>query len=195
MKANRKFVQGDEAVSPVIAVILMVAITVVLAATVYLWVSGFGSEQGKLVQASFVAKAVDLPVGAGKDSDSSDDAIEITFSSGSGDLTADEIQIVVDGVTLNWTASDNFVQGTDGFQAGDLCTTSPGGDTDDTWERGSSVYLFDTSSSAASDASDCDGPSASGDLVSWTGIHLIKVIVKGQVVLDTQVEVHDNASA
>lgn len=33
----------DEAVSPVIAVILMVAITVVLAATVWVWVSGFGT--------------------------------------------------------------------------------------------------------------------------------------------------------
>lgn len=45
MKANRKFMRNDdEAVSPVIAVILMVAITVVLAATVYVWVSGFGSN-------------------------------------------------------------------------------------------------------------------------------------------------------
>lgn len=34
----------DRAVSPVIAVILMVAITVVLAATVYVWVSGFGAS-------------------------------------------------------------------------------------------------------------------------------------------------------
>jgi flagellin-like protein len=34
----------DEAVSPVIAVILMVAITVVLAAVVYVWVSGFSGE-------------------------------------------------------------------------------------------------------------------------------------------------------
>lgn len=33
----------DDAVSPVIAVILMVAITVVLAAVVYTWVSGMGS--------------------------------------------------------------------------------------------------------------------------------------------------------
>jgi flagellin-like protein len=47
MKANRKFLNGDdEAVSPVIAVILMVAITVVLAATVYVWVSGFGAQSG-----------------------------------------------------------------------------------------------------------------------------------------------------
>lgn len=48
MKANRKFMKdADEAVSPVIAVILMVAITVVLAATVYVWVSGFGSQSGQ----------------------------------------------------------------------------------------------------------------------------------------------------
>lgn len=45
MKANRfKLEQDDEGVSPVIAVILMVAITVVLAATVYVWVSGFGTS-------------------------------------------------------------------------------------------------------------------------------------------------------
>ena len=40
MKANRKFVEGDEAVSAVIGVILMVAITVAIAATVYVYVSG-----------------------------------------------------------------------------------------------------------------------------------------------------------
>ncbi|MEA2055200.1 MAG: archaellin/type IV pilin N-terminal domain-containing protein, partial [Candidatus Thermoplasmatota archaeon] len=33
-------------VSPIIAVILMVAITVVLAATIYVWVSGFGGGGG-----------------------------------------------------------------------------------------------------------------------------------------------------
>jgi archaeal type IV pilus assembly protein PilA len=41
MKANRKFREGDErAVSAVIGVILMVAITVAIAATVYVYVSG-----------------------------------------------------------------------------------------------------------------------------------------------------------
>ena len=56
MKANRKFLNGDndEAVSPVIAVILMVAITVVLAATVYVWVSGFsgGGSPAKTISLS-----------------------------------------------------------------------------------------------------------------------------------------------
>ena len=40
MKANRKFIEGEEAVSAVIGVILMVAITVAIAATVYVYVSG-----------------------------------------------------------------------------------------------------------------------------------------------------------
>jgi len=41
MKANRKFkIENDEAVSAVIGVILMVAITVAIAATVYVYVSG-----------------------------------------------------------------------------------------------------------------------------------------------------------
>lgn len=40
MKANRKFVEGREAVSAVIGVILMVAITVAIAAAVYVYVSG-----------------------------------------------------------------------------------------------------------------------------------------------------------
>jgi flagellin-like protein len=49
LKANQfcRKENDDEAVSPVIAVILMVAITVVLAATVYVWVSGFGASSSQ----------------------------------------------------------------------------------------------------------------------------------------------------
>ncbi|MGC9308753.1 MAG: archaellin/type IV pilin N-terminal domain-containing protein [Thermoplasmatota archaeon] len=39
-------------VSPIIAVILMVAITVVLAATIYVWVSGFGGGEGESISMS-----------------------------------------------------------------------------------------------------------------------------------------------
>lgn len=49
MKANRKFVNAEEAVSPVIAVILMVAITVVLAATLFVLLDLYGKEQKGLV--------------------------------------------------------------------------------------------------------------------------------------------------
>lgn len=43
-RKSLKVTAEDEAVSPVIAVILMVAITVVLAAVVYVWVSGFSVD-------------------------------------------------------------------------------------------------------------------------------------------------------
>jgi flagellin-like protein len=43
-KANQAFKQNDEAVSPVIGVILMVAITVVLAAVVFVLVSNLGGD-------------------------------------------------------------------------------------------------------------------------------------------------------
>ena len=41
-----KLWEDKTGVSPIIAVILMVAITVVLAATIYVWVSGFGGGEG-----------------------------------------------------------------------------------------------------------------------------------------------------
>lgn len=44
MRGKEKLAKARDAVSPVIAVILMVAITVVLAATVYVWVSDFGGD-------------------------------------------------------------------------------------------------------------------------------------------------------
>ena len=40
----RKWVKDKTGVSPIIAIILMVAITVVLAATIYVWVSGMGKS-------------------------------------------------------------------------------------------------------------------------------------------------------
>jgi flagellin-like protein len=196
MKANRKFVNGDEAVSPVIAVILMVAITVVLAATVYLFVSGFGSNQSNIVTASFAAKSVDMPLGAGKDADTSDDVIELTYTSGQGDLALGDVKIFINGVELSFLSTSNiFVEGGT-FAATDMCTTRPGGDDDASWERGASLYLFDTSNDAGVAVGDCTGgPSAAADWNSFAGIHLVKVVVQNQVVLDTTIEVHDNGGA
>jgi flagellin-like protein len=55
MKANRKFIEADDrAVSAVIGVILMVAITVAIAATVYVYVSGMlGGGQTKTPDVAF----------------------------------------------------------------------------------------------------------------------------------------------
>jgi flagellin-like protein len=57
MKANRKFKEDEEAVSAVIGVILMVAITVAIAATVYVYVSGMmGSPSTEAENASCVVR-------------------------------------------------------------------------------------------------------------------------------------------
>jgi len=46
IKKIRNWVKDKAGVSPIIAIILMVAITVVLAATIYVWVSGMGKTGG-----------------------------------------------------------------------------------------------------------------------------------------------------
>jgi flagellin-like protein len=55
MKANQAFKANDEAVSPVIGVILMVAITVVLAAVVFVLVSNLSKSSNSAPTVSFTA--------------------------------------------------------------------------------------------------------------------------------------------
>lgn len=74
MKANRKFIDGEEAVSAVIGVILMVAITVAIAATVYVYVSGMMSEP-----------SVQPP--------------QITFQADQGD---DQIKLITSDMDISW---------------------------------------------------------------------------------------------
>ena len=102
MKANRKFVTNDDdAVSPVIAVILMVAITVVLAATVYVWVSGFGGS------GSDPAKTISLSsAGAIKDC-SSADCKTYTVAGASPGLKYEDIKIVLNGNALTFEGKCN----------------------------------------------------------------------------------------
>ena len=55
MKANRKFVEGEEAVSEVIGVFLMLAIAVAIAATLYVYVSGMIGVQQKVPSIQMLA--------------------------------------------------------------------------------------------------------------------------------------------
>lgn len=95
MKANRREIQGhlandDHAVSPVIATILMVAVTVVLAAVVYFYVSGFGANQPQaLSNVGFTSKASSLPGATGATSN----AVSITYSTGPPGLTGATFKI------------------------------------------------------------------------------------------------------
>jgi flagellin-like protein len=91
MRTNREFPgtqERDEAVSPVIAVILMVAITVVLAATVYVWVSGFTDTSDQAPSANF------QHVGCTVDSDE----VTMKLTSG-GPLQKDDIVVILFNAT------------------------------------------------------------------------------------------------
>lgn len=128
MKANRKFLLGDdEAVSPVIAVILMVAITVVLAATVYVWVSGFGSSSN-----SSPAHTMSL-VSAGAithDVTGTDHWYKTyTVSSADPSLTYGDIKLVIGGTTYafdeaNGCNQDNLATAEFGACAGSTSRAS-----------------------------------------------------------------------
>jgi len=69
MKANRKFMD-EEAVSPVIGVILMVAITVILAAVIAAFVFGMGSSLKKTYNIAATTTQINA------------DDIEVTFNGG-----------------------------------------------------------------------------------------------------------------
>ena len=91
-------------VSPIIAVILMVAITVVLAATIYAWVSGFGGGGGEPEIAAVVAKGTS-------------NQLRVTLSQGGDGMPAGgytDYTIYVDGelvdnVTGTWDVGQSWI--------------------------------------------------------------------------------------
>lgn len=93
LKANQKFRSNDDGVSPVIAVILMVAITVVLAATVYVWVSGFGASSG--TPAKTISLASDSALSGGFKS--------YTITAATSGMKWSDVSISVNGVARNQT--------------------------------------------------------------------------------------------
>jgi len=86
------FTKNDEAVSPVIGVILMVAITVILAAVIAAFVFGMAGN----VQST---KIVQLTATKG-----ADDLITVTNMGGQDIATLSELQITVAGTDQTWTA-------------------------------------------------------------------------------------------
>lgn len=92
---------NDSAVSPVIAVILMVAITVVLAATVYVWVSGFSGGGS-------AAKTISLASNGPEDS-----AFErsYTIASATSGMKWQDVSFTVDGTPLYFTTNATAADG------------------------------------------------------------------------------------
>ena len=113
MKANKKFVEEDEAVSAVIGVILMVAITVAIAATVYVYVSGLASSPGSDTENASVAAE-----GTGTQ-------IKLVLASGGDDYG--------DGYTVTNDASSELAIFINGTKVSSYTTTN--------WETGGQILL------------------------------------------------------
>ena len=93
----------DMGVSPVIAVILMVAITVVLAGVVFLWAQSFTDEAGGDVEnVNIKASAYD------NDDSAASPATHdyITFEIISGTYDFDDYRVTVDGTTVSVTDTE-----------------------------------------------------------------------------------------
>ena len=89
----KKLFTEERAVSPVIGVILMVAITVILAAVIGAFVLGIGGDQNATPQASISL-----------DADVEDDNVTITHNGGQT-LDLDDLQLSVDGDLVDDGAS------------------------------------------------------------------------------------------
>ncbi|HUV24473.1 MAG TPA: type IV pilin N-terminal domain-containing protein, partial [Methanomassiliicoccales archaeon] len=103
MKKMWKFRKDSRAVSPVIATILMVAITVVLAAVLYVMVSGYGGGGETAPTGDFS--------GAQKTSATTE---KLTFGPFSKDVKPTDIKLVVangTGTPYTWTFPANDVSG------------------------------------------------------------------------------------
>lgn len=118
MKANQKFLKSEEAVSPVIAVILMVAITVVLAATVYVWVSGFGAQtsQPSMSVALTSTSAIQQGYGAG----TGDTLKTYTVSTATPGMKWGDLKVTLDGADVAYAAT--FAADKTNFQVTDTAT-------------------------------------------------------------------------
>jgi FlaG/FlaF family flagellin (archaellin) len=123
MKANKKFRENNSAVSAVIGIILMVAISVAIASTVYVYVSGLSSKQ-KTVQegATVLGQKTDNQIKLVLTS------IGKTYDNGY-DLT-DDVDIFVNGdkveayTSAAWETGGQILLGYNGttWQEGSTCT-------------------------------------------------------------------------
>ncbi|HJM87723.1 MAG TPA: archaellin/type IV pilin N-terminal domain-containing protein [Candidatus Thalassarchaeaceae archaeon] len=130
MKNNEKRMEEERAVSPVIATILMVAITVVLAGVLYVWANNLASEGTGTTMSTlntYTAEDADDETGVG-----ADDTLVKMQMTGKDELSWSFVKITI-------SIGDNVY--TCSVIAGDDCEIGQAaGDNDNAWEP--SEYLF-----------------------------------------------------
>ena len=157
----KQLINDDRAVSPVIGVILMVAITVILAAVIGTFVLGLGDQvQNTTPQASFGFSSENLSSGAG------DDQVTVTHETGdtiqtsSLKVTVGSTTVYGEGASVPSSATVTDTIGSDGMSAGETITIS---EDSDTWSGETTVRVIynspesDSSSTLASQTYTFDG--------------------------------------
>ncbi|MGB1098781.1 MAG: archaellin/type IV pilin N-terminal domain-containing protein [Poseidonia sp.] len=128
--------RNEEAVSPVIATILMVAITVVLAGVLYVWASSLaeGNTDGNLTLYAFSASDAGATVSTGTD----DALVMIAMDQGSDiNWAAVSVKLTIDG-NAPVTCDNPGVDGTS------VCSLVEFGNTDDqVWSVGDGVTVVE----------------------------------------------------
>jgi flagellin-like protein len=100
----RTLLTDDDAVSPVIGAILMIAIVVVLAATIGTFVLGFGGTLDRAPQAQFTIDAADDVAAFDTNPGGSGDVVNVTHAAGDT-IDPSRIVIHVDDETITGDAS------------------------------------------------------------------------------------------
>ena len=130
--------RNDEAVSPVIATILMVAITVVLAGVLYVWAASLaeGNTDGNLALYAFGGEDATGSVTEG----SNDDLVRITMSQGGNiNWASISVKISVDNSAPQTCANNNE------SSEGSPCHLVEFGDASDTfWSVGDGVTIVES---------------------------------------------------
>lgn len=117
MKPSNQSDTDDRAVSPVIGVILMVAITVILAAVIGTFVLGLGDQLNDAApQASFTVDEVTV------NSTTNEVNVSITKTGGQ-DLNPSQISVSIDGTRSGTVESNSTV--TDPWQSGTTAVVGP----------------------------------------------------------------------
>jgi len=136
--------RNEEAVSPVIATILMVAITVVLAGVLYVWASSLaeGNTDGNLTLYAFSASDAGASVSTGTD----DALVMIAMDQGSDiNWAAVSVKLTIDGNAP--VTCDNNDQGTS------TCYLVEYGTTDDqVWSVGDGVTVYESGQDLCNDS-------------------------------------------
>jgi flagellin-like protein len=125
LRSYARRLRRDDAVSPVIAVILMVAITVVLAATVYVWVSGFGSSSSSAARTMSLTSAGSIStVSDYKPALATGYNKTYTVASATSGMKWSDVTFTLNGVTL---AYHDFTTNSTAIGADEWCLTNAAG--------------------------------------------------------------------